>query len=318
MHAASVIAVIWAMMGAACLFPQAGGVVGAAMLAVLVAVVGLPHGAADHRFARARLEPRCGSTWPVVFLSGYLATAAIVVLGWFMAPGATMVIFFLASAWHFGQEEPRLWSDPVHLRPLFRFARGGLVMWVPIAFQADEVLRMLSLVAPRGLGMEGQRAFGVLVACSWIMLTIAAAGWGLQALSAIASTGRRRRTLLLDSAMVASLCVLLATMNPLVGFVVYFCAWHSVRGFDRLRRELGETWPQVVCSVAPLTAASIAMIALTAYAALRSPALEDTLIRATFVGLSAVAVPHVLLHGVAPLLQPRGQAVRRLPVGSSA
>lgn len=318
MHAASVIAVIWAMMGAACLFPQAGGAAGAVILAVLVAIVGLPHGAADHRFARARLEPRYGSTWPVVFLSGYLATAAVVVLGWFLAPAATIVLFFLVSAWHFGQEEPRLPSGLRRLQPLFRFARGGLVMWVPIAVQPDAVLRTLSVIAPRGLGLESQRAFGALGAFSWIMLMVAVAGWCLQSRAAVTATGRRRRALLLDSGMVASLSAILATLHPVVGFVVYFCAWHSVRGLDRLRRELGETWPQVAWSVAPLTAASIAMIALTAYVVLRSPALEDTLIRATFVGLSAVAVPHVLLHGVGPLLHHRGPAIRTLPVGSSA
>ena len=70
MHAASVILLSWAMIGAACFFPQAMAGFTAGLLALLVAVVGLPHGAADHRFARSRLEPVLGIAWMPVFLVG--------------------------------------------------------------------------------------------------------------------------------------------------------------------------------------------------------------------------------------------------------
>jgi hypothetical protein len=43
------------MTGAACFFSQATAGVTAGILAVLVAAIGLPPGAADHRFARPRL-----------------------------------------------------------------------------------------------------------------------------------------------------------------------------------------------------------------------------------------------------------------------
>jgi hypothetical protein len=52
MHAASVILLSWAIIGAAFFFSQATAGVTAGVLAALVAMVGLPHGAADHRFAR--------------------------------------------------------------------------------------------------------------------------------------------------------------------------------------------------------------------------------------------------------------------------
>jgi hypothetical protein len=44
------------------------------------------------------------------------------------------------------------------------------------------------------------------------------------------------------------------------------------------------------------------------------------LIRATFVGLSAVAMPHLLLHAFAPLFEPpaRPGSTRPLHVGSTA
>jgi Brp/Blh family beta-carotene 15,15'-monooxygenase len=311
MHAASMILLAWAMIGAACFFPAAAAVPVGVVLAVLVAVVGLPHGAADHRFARPRLEPLLGPAWWGVFLAGYLAIAGAVVFGWFVAPAATILAFFLSSAWHFGQEEPDLvpgtrGSKP--LRQIFRVARGGLVIWVPVALQTDEVVRILSLTSPHGFAPEIPRAVAALAACSWALLAIAAVAWVRQAWSAVARGGRRRRILLLDTLMVASFVIVFARMNPVAGFLVYFCGWHSARGLRRLRRELGETWWQLAASLAPLTALAVGLVALATHLVLRAPTWDDTLVRATFVGLSGVALPHLLLHGAGPLLARVGRS----------
>jgi beta-carotene 15,15'-dioxygenase len=303
MHAALIIVLCWAMIGAACLFSQAMAGITVGVLAVLVAVIGLPHGAADHRFARPRLEPVLGMAWLPVFLAGYLAIAVLVVCGWFLAPAATVVAFFIASAWHFGQEEPRFPVSPRGLRAVSRFARGGLVIWTPLVFHARDVHTILGLVAPGGSGVAIQHATGLLTACSWLMLPLAAAAWSLQGLVAIRRTGQRRRVLLADNALVASLVVLFAVASPLVSFPVYFCGWHSARGLARLRRELGESWPELARSLAPLTVGAIAVVGLAAWLVLGGAGWNGTLIRATFVGLSAVAVPHLLLHGVAPLCE---------------
>jgi beta-carotene 15,15'-dioxygenase len=320
MHAASVILLSWAMIGAACFFSPAMAGVTAGVLAVLVAVVGLPHGAADHRFARPRLEPVLGMAWLPVFLAGYLAVAVAIACGWFVAPAATILVFFLASAWHFGQEEPQLPVGPRSLRPLLRFARGGLVIWVPLVCHNAEVREILGLVAPSGSGPAIQHATSLLSACAWIMLPIAAVAWVLQILVARERSGRMRRALLADNALVASLVALFALAGPLVSFPVYFCAWHSARGLRRLRRELGESWTELARSLAPLTVGAIVLIGLATWLVLGGSGWNDTLIRATFIGLSAVAVPHLLLHGVAPLFEAsaRRRTTQPLHVGSPA
>jgi len=320
MHAASVIMLCWAMIGAACFFSHAMAGVTAGFLAVLVAVVGLPHGAADHRFARSRLEPILGLAWMPVFLVGYLVVAVAVVCGWFVAPAVTIVSFFLASAWHFGQEEPRFPIGPQTLRPVFRFARGGLVIWTPLVFHSREVATILGVAAPGGGGPAIDWATSLLTVCSWIMLAIAGAAWGLQGLAASKRTGLTRRILFADNALVASLVVLFAVASPLVSFPVYFCAWHSARGLKRLRIELGESWPELARSLAPLTVGAIALVGLAAWLVLGGAGWNGTLIRATFIGLSAVAMPHLFLHGLAPLLEAsaRRRTTQSLPCGSPA
>jgi len=324
MHAASVILLCWVIIGAACFFSHATAGIAAGLsvcvLTVLVAVVGLPHGAADHRFARPRLEPLLGIAWLPVFLASYLAVAAVVVCGWFVAPAATILAFFLASAWHFGQEEPRLAIGPRWLRPVFRFARGGLVIWTPLVFHAGEVAAILGLATPGGSGPAIDQATRLLTVCAWSMLAIAAVPWALQILTACRRTGTTRQVLLVDNALVASLVVLFAVASPLVSFPVYFCAWHSARGLKRLRIELGESWVELARSLAPLTAAAIALVGLAAWLVLGGSGWNGTLIRATFVGLSAVAMPHLLLHGAAPLFEASGRrrTTQPLHVGSPA
>jgi len=330
MHAASVILLCWTMIGAACFFSQATSGIAAGftvgLMAVLVAVVGLPHGAADHRFARPRLEPVLGNAWLPVFLGAYLVVAAVVVCGWFVAPTATILAFFLASAWHFGQEEPRLPIGPRALRPLFRFARGGLVIWTPLVFQPRAVAAILGLATPgnsaaaEGAGPAIDRALSLLTVCAWIMLAVAAAAWVLQGLAAAGRRGRIRRVLLADNMLVASLVVLFAVASPLVSFPIYFCGWHSVRGLKRLRRELGESWPELAKSLAPMTVAAIALVGLAAWLVLGGEGWNGTLVRATFVGLSGVAMPHLLLHGVAPLFAASARRLTTQPlhVGSPA
>ena len=320
MHAASIILLCWAMIGAACFFSATVATASAVVLAALVAVVGLPHGAADHRFARPRLEPLLGGAWLPVFLIGYVTVAVVMVCGWMVAPAVTILTFFLASAWHFGQEEPRLPIGPRFLRPVFRFARGGLVIWTPLVFRGADVAAILALVAPGGSGPAVDRVIGLLTIAAWIMLPLAAVAWALQIVVAGGRSGRMRQALLADSGLVASLVVLFAVASPLVSFPAYFCGWHSARGLRRLRRELGESWPELAASLAPLTVGAIALVGLAAWLVLGGAGWNETLVRATFIGLSAVAVPHLLLHGVAPLFEAsaRRRTMQPLQLGSPA
>ncbi|MEO1498752.1 MAG: Brp/Blh family beta-carotene 15,15'-dioxygenase [Planctomycetota bacterium] len=302
MQAAPVILLCWAMAGAACFFSP-GGVLVPVALATLVAVIGLPHGAADHRFAKPLLEPRWGAAWLPAFLVGYLAIALAVVVGWVVTPVITVVLFFLVSAWHFGQEEPRLPIGPRWFRSLGRFARGGLVIWTPLIVHQPQVADLLATTAPRAFESQILLSVTLMAVAAWGLLVAAVAAWGLQSLTALASEGRRRRVLLIDALLQASLFVLFVVASPVVGFLVYFCAWHSARGLRRLRRELNESWRQLALSLAPMTLGAVGLVAFGSFGLARGVTLDETLVRSTFVGLSAVAVPHIVLHGLLPVLR---------------
>ncbi len=302
MHAASVIMLAWACIGAACFFSAVSNALVVTALVALVAGLGLPHGAADHRFARSKLEPVLGPAWLPAFLAGYVLAGSAVVCGWFYSPAETLIVFFLASAWHFGQEEPRLCYGPRWLQQLFMFARGGLPIWIPLLFQREEVIRTLAAIAPHGLGSRGDVALSILSALSLGMLVVVSACWMLQIATATRSSGRKQRVLALDSMLIASFAMLFAVSSPLISFLVYFCGWHSARGLARLRRELGESWLQLAGSLAPMTVTAVGLIAVLWWMVLGAQLESGSLIRTTFVGLSAVAMPHLILHSIWPFL----------------
>lgn len=320
MHTAAVTVLSWAVIAAAFCAPNAYAFAAPVLLALLVAFVGLPHGAADHRVAEPALRPLFGAAWPIVFQAGYLFVAALVVVAWVLQPAVTIVAFFLVSAWHFGQEERRPNVGPRVLRSALLFARGGLVIWVPVAFRNAEVTEILSQVTPVEAAAAVATAMPWLQRLSWCMLALATAAWGLQSLRAVASHGMRRRALLADCVMVASFVGLFAAVNVLVAFIVYFCAWHSARGLKHLRIELGETWARLASTLAPATLGAIALIAVAGWLAGPTGDVAETLVRSTFLGLSAVAVPHILLHAALPTLRrwTPGEAPLAAAVGGAA
>jgi len=76
----------------------------------------------------------------------------------------------------------------------------------------------------------------------------------------------------------------------------------------------------LVASLTPMTAIAIGLLALATGLVLRAPTWNDTLIRATFVGLSAVALPHLVLHGAGPVIgrMGRDRAARAVEYGGAA
>ncbi|MEN1681006.1 MAG: Brp/Blh family beta-carotene 15,15'-dioxygenase [Planctomycetota bacterium] len=298
MHAAAVTLLCWAMIAAALFAPVSAATLAPVLLASLVAFVGLPHGAADHWLAGAVLPQSIGRHWWFFFLGGYLGVAALTVAGWFIAPCLTILAFFAASAWHFGREEPQLVRSGNVADALSRIARGGLVIWIPLLAWRNQVNELLLAICPAEAPAEVDLAVSALVPVSVFAVVLAAASWLQQLFAACSASGVRRRVLILDASLVASLVAVFALVTPVVSFPVYFCAWHSARGLRRLRRQLGESWRQMVMQLAPTTIASIALVAAGGAFVWRAPDLPTVLVRSTFLGLSAVAMPHLMLETV--------------------
>lgn len=262
---------------------------------MLVVVAGFPHGAADGVLA-LRLAAR-GRLSLTLFMAAYLAIAGAVAMLWWLAPLAGFVLFLALSVSHFGMMDT---AATAHLP--YRGARVAIHGAVPI------------MVVPLAHGAEVTAIFSVLVsgdvAVLIDLLHLAAPVWALAVLWLALGQGAGGRRAATE---VAALAAMLALLPPLWGFAVYFCAVHSVRHLRAVARALSPLGPGVWWQVAAFSAVSVAAV-LAAVPWLATVDLDSGLIRATFIGLAALTVPHVLLidvygalRQVAPPLTPAGR-----------
>ena len=279
----------------------------AVILAASVAFVGVPHGAFDHVVGQRILRPILGNLWSSVFFVSYLVIASCVVMGWYEWPMGTVLAFFLVSAWHFGVEECET-NQLQWFSHLLAVASGGIVIWLPALIRRSDIIELLTLVLPDG-------DEGVAAACASITAGAAVGLAPLTLVNAFKSISDLTRDefsvrRLLASAILrtSALTLLCACVSPLVSFTVYFCFWHSIRGLIRIASTVRDNPLILALRLAPLTIMAIGLAVAGSSVWSSSEILSPTLIRTVFVGLSALAVPHLFLH-VADAIIPRERQV---------
>ena len=248
------------------------------VLALAVAVTGLPHGALDPWVAW-RIGLWRGRWGFVAFNVAYVGLAALVVMAWRLAPGLSLVVFLAISAWHFAGD----WRQDL---PGWARAVAGLALLALPAWRwPGDVDASFALLA----GADGS------VIASWLRV---ASPWLAVGVAAVALLAQRRsRATAIELAAVAALALLLP---PLVYFVVYFCALHSLR---HLRIAVGEA---DASSRGPIAGVALLYTVLTlVLAALVWPWLaaagtlvhtaDAELLKLVFIGLAALTLPHMLV-----------------------
>jgi beta-carotene 15,15'-dioxygenase len=271
-----------------------------------IALTGVPHGGLDHWTGRQFLAPRFPKYWWIVFFPSYLAIGTIIVASWFVAPVTTAIGFFVLSAWHFGREEEEsreaaaIRSGPNETRTLSRIhghlsaiAIGGLVIWIPALMRPQEMDWLVSMLV----------ASNDPTASGWI---VAGTSWIAIAFVPLALTLVVQRLHLASSDIrnwIPLLTIGLSIITPiLISFTAYFCAWHSILGLQRLRQREGLSLSQFAYAVAPLsTMATLGIMTMGWFFSREISSLiepESISVKTLFIGLSAIAVPHILLHEV--------------------
>jgi len=262
----------------------------AACLALLV--FGLPHGTLDLELIKAR--GRGPWTGLAALLIVYLGCAAAMLALWLVAPVIALGAFILIATVHFSED----WDGTGS-----RFLELGLALAVlaaPTLFHRAALERIF-------IALTGQSE-ATAIADAMLLVTPLALVVAAVAVAALWSAGR------LTQAVAATLAVAsMVVLPPIIGFVLYFCLFHSPRHLtDNLKRVAltrGRAWVRVVL---PLTVAA-AGIAGALYGLELRADVASGLIAASFMTLSILTVPHML----APVLVTRlaGQPRRSCAIG---
>jgi len=300
MHSPVYLAICAAAVSSMLLFgaPELSSMVLAAALAI--AVLGVPHGGLDHWTGRRLLVERFGERWWAVFFPTYLLIGIAFAAGWFAFPTITVLIFFLISAWHFGREEQQADGAVVGFSRTGRLfqhgiatAVGGLVIWVPAVARPDEMRSLLGLIIPDNNPETAFRIVAITQSMATILLPVAL-------VSVIARLAKS--PLECDRLVPLATAIVAVVMPILISFAIYFCAWHSWQGLQRLRRDESLPIGEFVRRIAPLSVAAILGVAAVGWwmqgwdAESLISGQTSASLRTLFIGLSAIAVPHLFLH----------------------
>lgn len=260
-------------------------------LAVVVAFLGMPHGALDPWIAE-RIGLSRSRTGNIAFNLVYLLIAALVVVIWTFLPVVSLLLFLLISAWHFSGD----WSHD--MGPLTRLGVGLLLLLMPIGFHTENVALLFSDLSGDG----GSTLAHTLSLPVWFLVV------AMLALAELAAWRGRWLAGLELSALLA----LAYVAPPLVYFALYFCLLHSPRHLLGQFREAGPSQrPRLVRMAIVYTVATLALLGVLAWywshqdATAPFNALVTKLI---FIGLAAVTVPHMLLIAAAHVSSQRSTA----------
>jgi len=278
------VAAIVAVLGIALRLPAPPLPVQAAVLGVLVATLGLPHGALDPLIAR-----RAG-LWrtPLGFAGfnlGYLVIVVLVVGVWLLAPTASLIGFLVVSGIHFGAD----WNSGRSV--VLRSLTGVGLLTLPAFAHHDEVAGIYRTLAGTGGGVvaDVQALLGPVA----IMAMLIGAALAL----------RRRPTDTLEILLAATLALV---APPLIFFALYFCALHSARHLRHgFAEERGSGRLAVLITVAytvvPIVAVGILTAVFMGDFAPGGSLAEGWIIRLVFIGLAALTVPHMLVIAIGEL-----------------
>lgn len=244
------------------------------VIASLILILGVPHGALDTIFARQIYGIQNLRGW-ILFSAIYLFLSAFVVGIWLLQPAIFLLAFLFISAFHFSGDPAA--GTPWPARALY----GGAVVILPAALHAVETTRLFSLLAGES---ATDLAMPWLVLLSWPWL----AGLILAAI-------QRMRTDWLTALELFSVGILSVVAPPLLSFTLFFCAMHSARHILRTIDYSEKSSRVFILGAALLPMFGVLAVSFAAWYFLRTTPIDARIIQIVFVGLAALTVPHMAL-----------------------
>lgn len=275
---------------------------------VVVAVLGIPHGAVDHLVVEVLDGPHDGPSRRR-FLVTYALALGGVGLVWFTAPAVALAAFLAVSVHHFGQ------SDLAHLRLHRRhqlavqWSRGVFLVGLPLVAHLTAVAPVIDRLGGGDPTTWAWLADRTGLWCGVLVAQHVAIGFAVSRTPGARPSARRHVGR--ESVTVAVLALVFLTADPLIGFTVYFGLWHSLAHLGVLAGVLG-TGPFPMRSLArlaaPMTAIAVLGLAVVG-AGLMLAGRTELLVPGVFVFISALTFPHLIvvdrLWRRARLVEPR-------------
>ena len=244
---------------------------GVACLALLV--FGLPHGSLDIALLRSQSKL---SGWQVLTtVLVYLGCAALMYVVWYEAPVLALAAFLGIACIHFAGD----WA--ADQPPFFALATASAVLTLPALLHQQMMGEIF-------VYLTGNAAASILADFAKMAAPVAL----VAAIVGLVVAWRDRRTL----AAVETATILLGMifLPPVIGFAAFFCLSHSPSHFAAAKSSFCDDHRHLNLEALTLTVAGLGIAALI-YASARHGLPDDKMIIASFITLSILTVPHILV-----------------------
>ena len=242
----------------------------------LILLAGMPHGAGDILIARRIL--RSNYLQLTFFLITYIIIAVFSIATWFVIPSLSLIAFLLISIIHFGLMDTEKTKD-LPCRYLRALIYGSTPIVIPATFHTSDVTELFALL---------------IFEENTLLANHIASLFPIWFLSCIIFFVSGKKTLKYQFLEILVLAIVLAYLPPLWGFAIYFCLVHSSRHILHLLNSLGSLKYNDYVLVLVTVLTSILAILIGAFH-FTDNSFDIGIIRATFIGLAALTIPHMLL-----------------------
>lgn len=259
--------------------------------AACIVLAGIPHGTLDVEIAASHFG-RTSIAGKVKILAAYIACAVAMIVTWAIAPELALISFLVISIVHFSHD----WRGGAD--PFLAMMVGWALVALPALARPSEVAMIFETLT----GNQNGQIISALLACASVPAAL-----GSLVFAYWSYTNEDTQ-----SAVEVIACIVAALfLPPLIAFAIFFCGLHSPRHFTDALRETGTISPaKKAVIIIAVFALSMGLGALL-FANQSGLSVDTGIIRAAFVLISTLTVPHFILEH----LMPKKQQSTLLPSG---
>ncbi len=248
--------------------------------AMLIVVIGIPHGTLDIEIATTRFGTS-STSGKISILAGYLLCAAGMALCWMIAPAIALTLFLVISIIHFGLD----WRGGAD--PFLAMMVGWALISLPALSHPQAVSDIFALLT----GSPTGSTISALLACASVPAALGSLVFAFWAF----------KNNELQNAIDVIACMAAAIfLPPLVAFAIFFCGLHSPRHMaEALRESAGISSAKKGFIIAAVFLLSLA-IGVALFMGQGGVQMESGIIRTAFMLISILTVPHFVLEHYKP------------------
>ncbi len=204
------------------LFPQKQFIIEILVLFIGLVLTGIPHGAIDHLVAKKTADKKSNTFTLAHFIYRYSILMLIYGCIWWLAPGLSLCLFILFTAYHFGETDMHYFGKG---NKFISFLFGmSLTAWLLLPHQ-EELINWLQLILPKTDPIFILIKFLFKIKSLFFLL-----------LTGMLSFPRKYKRV--EWILFILVLILSNKLGLIAGFAFYFSGWHGWQAFNDIKNYI--------------------------------------------------------------------------------